>query len=170
MKSLKKHLKENLLEICLAVFSFLFSSWLMFSTFGYKNGQMLIATKAWSDFASTIPLIRSFSLGFNFPPQYPLFPEEPIHYHFLFYFLVGFLEKLGVRIDYSLNILSTFGFFSLLIMIYLLAKKLFHSKFVGILSVIFFLFNGCLKYWNRLRSAYKFTIDKKWRWSFYSKF
>jgi len=118
----------------------------MFSTFSYKAGSMLIATKAWSDFASTIPLIRSFSLGFNFPPQYPLFPEEPIHYHFLFYFLVGFLEKLGVRIDYSLNILSTFGFFSLLIMIYLLAKKLFHSKFVGILSVIFFLFNGSLSF------------------------
>src|SRR3989344_1387056 len=91
MVKLKKYLKENLLEICLAVFSFLFSSWLMFSTFGYKNGQMLIATKAWSDFASTIPLIRSLSLGFNFPPQYSLFPGEPIHYHFLFYLLVGVL-------------------------------------------------------------------------------
>ena len=146
MVKLKKYLKENLLEICLAVFSFLFSSWLMFSTFGYKNGQMLIATKAWSDFASTIPLIRSFSLGFNFPPQYSLFPGEPIHYHFLFYLLVGVLEKIGIRIDYSLNILSTFGFFSLLIMIYMLAKKLFHSKFVGILSVILFLFNGSLSF------------------------
>src|SRR3989338_1003984 len=146
MKSLKKHLKENLLEICLAVFSFLFSSWLMFSTFSYKAGSMLIASKAWSDFASTIPLIRSFSLGSNFPPQYPLFPGEPIHYHFLFYLLVGILEKIGVRTDYSLNVLSIFGFFGLLIMIYMLAEKLFHSKFVGILSVILFLFNGSLSF------------------------
>ncbi len=107
---------------------------------------MLIATKAWSDFASTIPLIRSFSLGSNFPPQYPLFPGEPIHYHFLFYFLVGLLEKIGIRIDYSLNILSTFGFFSLLIMLYLFAKKIFKSTIVGILSVILFLFNGSFSF------------------------
>src|SRR3990167_2737926 len=89
MKSLEKHLKENLLEICLAAFSFLFSSWLMFSTFSYKAGSMLIASKAWSDFASSIPLIRSFSFGSNFPPQYPLFPGEPIHYHFIFFLFNG---------------------------------------------------------------------------------
>src|SRR3989344_4977790 len=141
-----KFLKKNFFEISFVVLSLLFSSWLMFSTFSYKAGSMLIATKAWSDFASTIPLIRSFSLGSNFPPQYPLFPGEPIHYHFLFYLIVGLLEKTGIRIDYSLNILSIFGFFSLLIMIYLLAKKLFHSKFVGILSVIFFLFNGSFSF------------------------
>lgn len=141
-----KFFKGNFFEIFFVVLSFFFSSWLMFSTFSYKDGSMLIATKAWSDFASTIPLIRSFSLGSNFPPQYPLFPGEPIHYHFLFYFFVGILEKIGIRIDYSLNILSILGFFSLLIMIYLFAKKLFHSKFVGILSVILFLFNGTLSF------------------------
>lgn len=146
---MKKHFrftKKYGIEIALVIFLLLFSSWLMFSTFSYKAGSMLIASKAWSDFASTIPLIRSFSLGSNFPPQYPLFPGEPIHYHFLFYLLVGILEKIGIRIDYSLNILSTLGFFSLLIMIYLLAKKLFHSKFVGILSIILFLFNGSLSF------------------------
>ncbi len=118
----------------------------MFSTFSYKVGSMLIATKAWSDFASTIPLIRSFSLGSNFPPQYPLFPGEPIHYHFLFYFLVGILEKLGIRIDYALNIPSTISFLGLLLIIYFFAKKIFKSTMVGILSVIFFLFNGSLSF------------------------
>src|SRR3990167_5196708 len=142
MKSLEKHLKENLLEICLAVFSFLFSSWLMFSTFSYKAGSMLIASKAWSDFASTIPLIRSFSLGANFPPQYPLFPGEPINYHFLFYAFVGLLEKTGLPIGLALNIPSLLGFSFLLLMIYLLANLLFKSKSVGIISVIFFLFNS----------------------------
>jgi hypothetical protein len=67
----------------------------MFSTFSYKDGNMLIASKAWSDFASHIPLIRSFSFGNNFPPQYPLFSGPPIKYHFLFYAFVGLLEKLG---------------------------------------------------------------------------
>ncbi|TSC86331.1 MAG: hypothetical protein G01um10147_943 [Microgenomates group bacterium Gr01-1014_7] len=80
---------------------------------------MLIATKAWSDFASHIPLIRSFSLGDNFLPEYPLFPGEPIRYHFLFYAVVGYLEKLGLRIDYAFNILSALSFAFLIISIYL---------------------------------------------------
>ncbi len=141
-----KFLRDNFIEFFIAISSLLFSSWLMFSTFGYKNGQIVIATKAWSDFASTIPLIRSFSFGSNFPPQYPIFPGEPIHYHFLFYFFVGILEKLGIRIDYALNIPSTIGFFFLLLIIYLFAKKIFKSRAVGILSVVFFLFNGSLSF------------------------
>lgn len=132
--------------MALAIFSALFSYWLMFSTFSYRNGNMLIASKAWSDFASHIPLIRSFSLGANFPPQYPLFAGPPIKYHFLFYALTGLLEKSGVRIDIALNTLSSLGFFFLLIMIYVFSKELFKSKAVGILSVLFFLFNGTLEF------------------------
>ncbi|MCL5113582.1 MAG: hypothetical protein M1372_00230 [Patescibacteria group bacterium] len=107
---------------------------------------MLIATKAWSDFASTIPLIRSFSFGNNFPPQYPIFPGLPIHYHFLFYLMVGFLEKLGLRINLALNILSILGFFGLLLIVYYFAKNIFVSRSVGILTVILFLFNGSLSF------------------------
>jgi hypothetical protein len=141
-----KPLKKYLIEIIVFFMSSIFSFWLMFSTFSYKNGFMLIATKAWSDFASHIPLIRSFSLGSNFPPQYPIFPGEPIRYHFLFYFLVGILEKAGLRIDWSLNLLSTLSFLALMLIIYLLGKELFKSKAVGILSLIFFLFNGSLSF------------------------
>lgn len=129
-------------ELILFILFFIFSFWLMFHTFSYQNGSMMIASKAWSDFASHIPLIRSFSFGANFPPEYPIFPGEPIRYHFLFYALVGLLEKTGLRIDFALNILSVLGFTFLLSMIYFLAKKIFSSKSVAILSVIFFLFNG----------------------------
>lgn len=146
MKSLVTFLKKNFFESILFSFCLIFSLWLMFSTFSYENGSMLVATKAWSDFASHIPLIRSFSLGSNFPPEYPIFPGEPIRYHFLFYVIVGLLEKAGLRIDLALNILSSLSFFFLLIMIYLLAKLLFKSKFVGVLSLSFFLFNGSLSF------------------------
>src|SRR5579859_5172895 len=135
-----RFIKPYRLEIILFSIFLLFSIWLMFSTFSYTNGSMMIATKAWSDFANHIPLIRSFSFGSNFPPQDPLFSGEPIHYHFLFYMFVGFLEKFGIRIDYALNIPSALGFFALLVIIYVFAIKIFHSKGVGIFSVIFFLF------------------------------
>lgn len=145
----KKYLnfiKKNLIGIIILLFSFSFSFWLMFSTFSYKDDSILIATKAWSDFASHIPLIRSFSLGSNFPPQYPIFPGEPIRYHFLFYFFVGMLEKIGLRIDWALNLPSALSFSSLMLIIYLLGKELFKSKTVGILSLIFFLFNGSFSF------------------------
>lgn len=139
-------LKKYYLEIIIFILAFLFSTWLYFSTFSYNDGSMQIAAKAWSDFASHIPLIRSFSLGDNFPIEYPLFSGPFIKYHFLFYALVGFLEKLGLRIDLALNIPSIIGLTFLIFMIYLFSKELFKSKAVGILSIIFFLFNGTLSF------------------------
>lgn len=132
----------------IVLFSLLFSSWLMFHTFSYdpKNSSMLVGVKAWSDFGAHIPLIRSFSLGNNWPPQYPLFPGPPIRYHFLFYFLVGMLEKAGIRIDWALNIPSIIGFTGLMLGIAVIAQKLFKDKRITILSLLFFLFNGSLSF------------------------
>ncbi|OGM63003.1 hypothetical protein A3A52_03360 [Candidatus Woesebacteria bacterium RIFCSPLOWO2_01_FULL_39_14] len=52
------------------------------------------------------------------------------------------MEKIGIRLDWALNSLSTMSFFLLTIAIYYLGKIIFKSKKVGILSVILFLFNG----------------------------
>lgn len=105
-------------------------------------GNMRIATKVWSDFSATIPLIRSFSLGDNFPPQYPLFAGPPIRYHFAFFAVVGLLEKAGIPLDWALNSLSALGFSLLLAAIYKLSQTLFKSSRVAIISVVLFLFNG----------------------------
>lgn len=152
IKRLPQYIRKYTFELSLLIVAVIFSSWLMFSTFSYKDGAMLIATKAWSDFASHIPLIRSFSFGSNFPPEYPLFPGEPIRYHFLFFLLVGLLEKAGLRIDYALNIPSILGFAALLTVIYVFAKYIFSSRAVAILSVVFFLFNGSLSFLYFLQS------------------
>lgn len=146
MKKIKNFIFKNKVELIIFLFAFFFSWWLMFSTFSYSSGEIKIASKAWSDFASHIPLIRSFSFGYNLPPQYPLFPGEPIRYHFLFYAFAGFLEKIGLKLDFALNIPSVIGFTLLIIMIYIFAKELFKSKTIGVLSVIFFLFNGSLSF------------------------
>lgn len=127
--------------------SFLFSYIIMFQTFSYSDGNILIGSKLWSDFASHIPLVRTFSFGFNFPVEYPIFPGEPIHYHFLFYAFVGLLEKIGLPIHIALNLPSAIGFFLLLVMIYLFAKQLFSSKTIGVLSVLFFVFNGSFSFY-----------------------
>ena len=127
----------------------------MFHTFSYdgKNHEIVIAFKLWSDFGAHIPLIRSFSMGDNLSHlfnrtavQYPVFAGPAIRYHFLFDMAVGLLEKAGMRIDWALNIPSIIGFFFLLVLLYTLANRLFNNKYVGVLTVVFFLFNGSLSF------------------------
>lgn len=143
---IKKLLLKYRIEIIVLMIGAVFGSFLMFSTFHSTGQAIQISTKAWSDFASHIPLIRSFSLGSNFPPEYPLFPGEPIKYHFLFYVFVGYLEKIGIPIGFAFNIPSVLGFVFLILMIYLLAKLIFKSRTAGLLGVIFFLFNSSLSF------------------------
>lgn len=107
---------------------------------------MLISDKVWSDFSGHLPLIRSFSKGQNWPPENPLFPGERIRYHFLFFMLAGYLEKLGLRIDWAVNLPSILGFWGLLLMLYLWAKKIFTSTVTGVLAIVLFLFNGSLSF------------------------
>lgn len=133
----------------------LFALWLMFHTFSYdpKANAMLLGQKVWSDFAQHIAVIRSFSLGANFPRlfgpgavEFPLYAGEGMRYHFLFYAFVGILEALGVRIDWALNIPSAAGFAALLLGIFVLTKYLFKDVRIAALTVVFFLFNGSLAF------------------------
>lgn len=122
--------------------SVIFSTGLMFSTFSYRDDTIVMGSKIWSDFWANIPLIRSFSHGDNIPPEYPLFPGERIRYHFLFFFLVGMLERAGTRIDLALNFFSIIGFSGMLIGIYALTKHLSKSQLAGWLSIVLLIFNS----------------------------
>lgn len=153
MKKLSLH--QRIIAYTSIFFAFMFSFFLMFHTFSYDADKhhIQIASKLWSDFGAHIPLIRSFSYGPNTerllhgtPIESPLFPGEPIRYHFGFYAIVGLLEKIGVRIDWALNTISALGFFLLLIGIFRLSQTLFSSIAVAALSVLFFLFNGSLSF------------------------
>ena len=148
---IKHPFRTSLPWILVTLGCILFSTWLMMHTFSYdeKNQSMLIASKLWSDFGAHIPLIRSFSLGGNWqriisgvPPEYPIFPGEPIRYHFLFYLIVGFLERIGVRIDLALNIPSIIGFGGLMTAIVYVSFKLFGNWKISMLSLLFFVCNG----------------------------
>src|SRR3972149_4361467 len=148
MGHLKQLLKNYKIELFILFITLLFSTWLMFATFSYDNGNLRIEAKAWSDFANHIPLIRSFSFGNNFPPQFPLFSGHPIKYHFIFYAFSGLLERIGLTIDFALNIPSIVGFSFLILMIYLLSKEIFKSVTIGLLSILFFIFHGSLDFIN----------------------
>lgn len=143
-----KFIKKHYFNLILLLTAFFFSAFLMWKTFRVdQSGNMQISIKVWSDFAATIPLIRSFSLGNNYlNVQYPIFPGPVIRYHFIFYLIVGLFEKIGIPIDWSLNTLSTAGFLFLMIMIYKISYELSKKTYVGVLSVVLFLFNGSFSF------------------------
>lgn len=146
-------MRKLFLILCL-----IFSFWLMFHTFQSDHDNLYISAKVYSDFGSIIPLIRYLPHGLNFPIQHPLFPGEPIRYHFLFYAPIGFLEHLGIPLSLDLNIPSALGFFSLLFLIYFFGKK------AGAIAVILFLFNSSLSYLDFIKkpSFTNFVAFRPW--------
>lgn len=136
-------------EIALLILFFLFSWWLMDKSFGYDGVRhtFRIARHQIGDFGLHLSLIRSFSWGKNFPPELPFFPGRPLPYHYGFDLLVGLLERAGIRIDVAFNGLSALAFAALLYFIYKLPQMLFgESVYVGLLSVILFIFHSNLTF------------------------
>jgi hypothetical protein len=122
---------------------------LMWTTFYVEGNDLTIGVSVFSDFSPHVGMIRSFSHGNNFPTTYPHYAGEDIRYHFMFQFLVGNLEYLGLRIDYAFNIPSIISFVCAFMLLYLLAVKISGRIGVGLLSGAFFAFRSSksLFYW-----------------------
>jgi len=115
---------------------------LMWSTFYVKDGKIYIGITVFSDFSPHIGMIRSFSCGNNFPTSYSHYAGADIKYHFMFQFLAGNLEFLGMRIDYAFNIPSIISFVCAFMLLYVLAVKITGRVCSGILACVFFAFRS----------------------------
>jgi hypothetical protein len=115
---------------------------LMWTTFYVTGKELFIGVSVFSDFSPHVAMIRSFSHGNNFPTTYPHYAGEDIRYHFMFQFLAGNLEYLGLRIDYAFNIPSILSFVSAFMLLYLLAVKISGRIGAGLLSCLFFAFRS----------------------------
>jgi len=146
--------REWLIIGLLFLITFLFYS----STFGYENNHFLLDSKQYSDFSVHLALIRTFSLNHNWPPEYPFFAGQPIRYHYLFYLVVGWLERAGLTLPLAMNLLSSVGLTLLIVMIYKYAVLFFHRKEAGVLAVSLFLFNGSFSF-VRFFSNHTWGVD-----------
>ena len=94
-----------------------FLTWIFFYVFHIRDGYLYSGFTVYGDYAPHTAMIRSFSMGNNFPTAYPHYGGQDVKYHFMFQFLVGNLEYLGLRMDFAYNlvgILALEGFFMLL--------------------------------------------------------
>jgi hypothetical protein len=123
----------------------------MIYTFNVKHGMMVVGRTVWSDFGSHLPLIRSFSRGANFPTQFQLFPDGDMRYHFMFQFLVGNLEYLGLRIDWAFNIPSILALVGAMMALYALAVSLTGKKSAGVITGLLFWFRSSFAFFTFVR-------------------
>ena len=91
---------------------------------------------------------ESFSLGNNFPTQYPHFGGQDVKYHFMFQFLVGNLEFLGLRLDFAYNIVSILALLAFLMMLYNLALRITGSFAASVMTIVFFFFRSALTFFH----------------------
>ena len=160
-----------------------FLTWIMFYVFFIKDGVLYSGYTVYGDYAPHTAMMRSFSMGNNFPTEYPHFGGQDVKYHFMFQFLVGNLEFLGLRLDFAYNVVSVLVLLGFLIFLYHMAKRLTGSFAAGVLTVFFFFFRSSLSFfrfviehlnsgdlWTTLRDNTTFigyTTNENWGlWNF----
>ena len=96
----KRRLKKEILLFGLLT---VFITYMMFYVFYIKDGILYSGLTVYGDYAPHTAMMRSFSAGNNFPTQYPHYGGADVKYHFMFQFLTGNLEYLGLPIDIAYN-------------------------------------------------------------------
>lgn len=127
---------------------FLFCLWIMFYVFHMKAGVLYSGFSVYGDYAPHTAMMRSFSMGNNFPTQYPHFGGEDVKYHFMFQFFTGNLEYLGLRIDIAYNLLSALSLTGFLMMLYQLAVRIMGYFADGVLAVVLFFFRSAFTFFR----------------------
>lgn len=137
-----KEQKGSMRPLYFVLIAFAFVTYLMFLTFHCKEGNTYVGFSVFSDFAPHLAMIRSFSASNNFPTQYAHFAGEDIKYHFMFQFMVGNLEYLGLRIDFAFNLPSIFGMVAVYMLLFVLVVRMTKSRLCGYLTALFFTFRS----------------------------
>ncbi len=115
---------------------------LMYGTFFVKEDRLYVGVSVFSDFAPHIGVIRSFSHGNNFPSTYPHYAGIDIRYHFMFQFMVGNLEFLGLRLDHAFNIPSMLSYIFSYCLLYALALRITGKRLTGFITCLLFAFRS----------------------------
>ncbi|MBQ1310818.1 MAG: hypothetical protein IIY55_03130 [Blautia sp.] len=129
-------------EAVLYTLMFCFFLFLMFFVFVQRGTALYSGFTVFGDYAPHTAMIRSFSRGANYPTQYPHFGGEDVKYHFMFQFLVGNLEFLGLRLDWAYNVVSALAMTFQMIILGQMACRVCRRVSAQVFMWIIFLFPG----------------------------
>lgn len=136
--------REVLLFGLLAVFI----TYMMFYVFYIRDGVLYSGLTVYGDYAPHTAMMRSFSMGNNFPTQYPHYGGADVKYHFMFQFLTGNLEYLGLRMDFAYNIVSSASLVGFLMLLYQLALRITGKISCGAVTIFLFFFRSGMAFFR----------------------
>jgi len=135
-------MRQNMPQAFFFISVLVFTIWMMTYTFGVEDGYIRVGQTVNGDFSVHTAIIRSFSIGRNFPTQFPHFPDGTMRYHFMFHFFIAALEFLGLRIDIAINTISTITLFNVALLLYVMAIIITGKLEAGMLTIVFFFFRS----------------------------
>lgn len=143
MSDIKASVKRvRISEAVVFLLIFVLFTFFFFRTLYFEKENLHVGLSVFSDFSTHLSMVRSFSHGNNFPTQYTFFAGEDVKYHFMFQFLCGNLEYLGLRIDFAMNIPSLLSILSAYMAFYVLAVKISGKRAVGFLGMLLLTFRS----------------------------
>ena len=125
-----------------------FITYMTFYVSYMKEGILYSGLTVYGDYAPHTAMIRSFSMGNNFPTQYPHYGGADVKYHFMFQFLAGNLEYLGMRMDVAYNIVSLTSLTGFLMLLYQLALRITGKMCCGVLTIFLFFFRSGMAFFR----------------------
>ncbi len=110
-----------------------------------SGNNIRLGFSIFSDFSPHVAITSGFGIGSNFPTQYPHFAGDNIQYHFMFYFLTGNLEALGLPLVWAINLPSVLCMGSALTLLGTLAVLLSSRRSAFLFAPVLVLFRSA---WN----------------------
>ena len=129
-------------------------SFVYFYTCYAENGTVRLGFSIFSDFSPHVAITSGFGVGSNFPTQYPHFSGDNIQYHFLFYFLTGNMEALGLPLEWAINLPSILCFLSTLTLLGTLAVLLSSRRGAFFFAPILVLFRSGWNVFHQIKELH----------------
>lgn len=126
----------------------IFITYMMFYVFYIRDGVLYSGLTVYGDYAPHTAMMRSFSMGNNFPTQYPHYGGADVKYHFMFQFLTGNLEYLELRMDIAYNIVSSASLVGFLMLLYQLALRITGKISCGEVTIFLFFFRSGMAFFR----------------------
>lgn len=135
--------KGELWLICATLpFALILGAFCYRGMFHSVEGIWQLTLTSWYDMALHLALATSFAFGQNFPPQYLLLPNEPLHYPPLPDFHAGILLKLGTHTWPAFAMSSFLMGLSLIGGFFCFARRLLASQAASAVATVLFFLNG----------------------------
>ena len=156
--SWRTHLnRDNLFYLAVLLGWLVFGIWLMTSTFFQEGRYIHAGYSVFSDFAPHTALVSSFSSGQNWPTQYPHFANDGIAYHFMFFFLCGNLNYLGLPLVWSINLPSILGLVTFCLLLGSLALHLTGKRLTFLLVPLMMFLRSSMAFWTWLKDLFEYN-------------